>query len=333
MQVKDRVIPPVNKNRGPRQWIVGRDHCLYQLFPMSDMPPAERKSAVDVAIRQWSPFADSGTCVVWHEDMAQVWIWDEAERRKAAAENGVVKAQAIPETLLQPVPNQDGVRLVSCGHGVEGQIWKHGVLAASHWWPLQPDRDNWIRFLLSSDYDPGMTIMEPEKCPFLDKPWGRSSTLSRTFLQFQEKRLVAAIFFVLSFVMIWQLVSLWKWQDYRNDLQEQVGVLTSQVQPLLTSRGQALEDRRVAEELLSLSAYPTMLELWAVMIERQVGKDVRMIDWHYSEGKLSFTLQGKNMDPRFNVKAFQEHPFFTGVTVEKGRNPMELTVSMSVEKK
>jgi hypothetical protein len=233
---------------------------------------------------------------------------------------------------LQPVPNQDGVRLVSCGHGVDGQIWKHGVLAASYWWPLEPDSDNWTHFLVSSDYDPGMTIMEPEKYPFLAKPWSRSSISSRTSLQFQEKRLVFTIFFVLFFMMIWQLVSLEKWQHYRNNLEEQVANLTSKVQPLLTTRGQALEDRRVAEELLALSPYPAILELWAVMIEKQVGKDVKMIDWHYSEGKLSFTLRGKNMDPRFNVKAFQNHPFFTGVTVEKGRNQMELTVSMSVEK-
>ena len=52
--------------------------------------------------------------------MAQVWIWDEAERSLAAEENGVVKALVMPETLLQPAPEKNAIRLVSCAHGVDG---------------------------------------------------------------------------------------------------------------------------------------------------------------------------------------------------------------------
>jgi len=328
--VKDRVIPPVSKSIGPGQWIVGRDHCLYRLFPLSDIPPAERKSAVGVAVRQWSPFAETGTWVVWHDGMAQVWIWDEARRCEAAEENRAPRARAIPETLLQPVPDQDGVRLVSCSHGVDGQIWRHGVLAVSHWWPLEPDSVQWACFIVSGDHDPGMAIPDPEKYSFLARPWGRSAFSSRTALQLHEKRLVSFTAAVLCFMMILQVVALGKWQRYRNALEEQVVDLTNEVQPVLAARARALENRRVAGELLSLSGYPSILELWTVILERQVGKDIRMVKWHYGEGKLSLTLQGKNMDPRLNVKSFQSHPFFTGVTVEKGRNPLELTVTMDV---
>ena len=171
---------------------------------------------------------------------------------------------------------------------------------------------------------------KPETHVFLRQPWGRSSMTSRALFLPHERGWLSALFLLLAFFLVWQMISLWKWRNYQYDLEKEVAALTSKVQPLLNARNQALQDRQAAVNLASLTAYPSMLELWAAMIEKQVGKDVKMVAWHYTKGKLNFTLQGKNLDLRLNVKAFQGHPFFSDVTVEKGRNSQELTISMTV---
>ena len=84
LQADKKVIPPENRNIGAKQWVVGRDLCVYRLFHLPDVPGTERKSAIDIHIRQWSPFADTGSYVVWKDDIAQVWIWDEYKRSIAA---------------------------------------------------------------------------------------------------------------------------------------------------------------------------------------------------------------------------------------------------------
>ena len=64
-------------------------------------------------------------------------------RRARWIDLGIASA---PETLAR-VGLKDGVRLVRCLEGFEGEAWRDGDLVASRWWPATPSAQEWNFFL------------------------------------------------------------------------------------------------------------------------------------------------------------------------------------------
>ena len=195
-----------------------------------------------------------------------------------------------------------------------------------------PDSKEWLRFVMPFESNPGQGVPPVQSLPLLSRPWGSRASRGRMSWAQVEKNVVAALLICFLVAITWQASSLWKWSDYRVRQENFIHELSEKVEPLVTAREQAFKNLHRINMLLSLSPYPSVLEIWAAVLEREVGKNVEMVDVHYSDGRLGFTLRGKGLDPRFNVRSFEAHPFFHGVTVEKGRNPDELKVSMQVGK-
>ncbi len=329
---RNEIYHPPGNSLGQRQWILSRSLCLYRVFVMGDIPSDERKNALKVRIRQWSPFADTGNYVIWQEETAQVWIWDESARGNAAGKANADVSRTFPETVFYPKPERDELRLISCMEGMDAQIWKHGILTASHWWPDGPFPEAWSRFLTAHDLNPAMAVPAPENIPWIAHPWGRN-TGEHSFSNLPHERLwVLAAMMLFAFLLIWQSVSLWRWHEAENVLESRIAALTQEVEPLLEARNQATKYKAAAERLISLVSGPTQLALMAAVAEKLPPKSVFLAEWHYNQDNLSFVLQGANLDPRYYVETYQKLPYFKEVSAERGQAADQLTVKMKIEK-
>jgi len=321
---------------------------------MSDIPLAEWKNALDILIQQWSPFKETGRYIVsgtgyeaeprnqieprnqfephnQPREIAQVWIGDEAERFIAMKDAGKNISRIFPETILYPPPETDTLRLVICVEGIEAQIWKEGILIASHHWKRDISPKEWVKFLLANDMNPSIQIPEPEAVQMLNQPWGKSSD---NYSQFKiPKAAFQMITGVLIFFLIWQSVGIWRWHQGEKILNEQISLLTQEAEPLLNARSRAISCKDNADKLLSLNAYPPQLNMMAAIADN-LSQNIRLAEWHYNQGRVAFTLkgihseQGKDLDPRYYVETYQKLPYFKEVSAEKGVSPDELVVKM-----
>jgi hypothetical protein len=249
------------------------------------------------------------------------------------AEAGMKSASIYPETDLQPRPAKDGLRLIACQDGMEAQIWKEGELAASRWWVGHPPADEWARFLVANDLSPEIQSLEPQKLPWLDRPWGGSPFGLKGLNLGQERTWVYLALAVFCFFFFREVATIWKYRQAEAALEEKVHEMTAEVEPRLKARAKALEELPAMKELLALNPYPTQLELMAAVAEKFPSEETLLFEWNYNKGHLTFTIQGKDLDLRYFVQAYQDNPLFSDVTVEKGRDPGQLAVEMKVRSK
>ncbi len=298
---------------------------------------AERKNALDIRIQQWSPFNDTGRYVVWNKEVkeiAQVWIWDETALFTAMNSAGVNISRIFPEPVLYlpPKPESEPIlRILSCTEGIEAQIWREEILVASHYWNRDISPKEWVRFLLAHDLNPSIQMPESEAVQMLNQPWGKSSD---NYSQFQiPKAVFQMTTAVLIFFLIWQGTGILRWYHGEKILNEKISRLTQDADPLLNARSIAIEYKNNIEKLLCLNAYPSQLNMMKVIADN-LSENTRLAEWHYNQGKLTFTLkeshseQGKTLDPRYYVETYQKIPYFKEVSAEKGVRPDELVIKM-----
>ncbi|MBE9561289.1 MAG: hypothetical protein IMF12_00315 [Proteobacteria bacterium] len=324
LQKCNEVIAPLTKTRGRCEWIMSRGLCYYKLFSLTDIPASRQNKALQLKIRQWSPFQEYNIYQVWHDDHVQVWLWN----KEQYIEYGLKKATVIPENLLHPCPTDDAVRLVNCLDGVEGQIWRAGLLQGSRWWATIPSQKEWINFqrTLGLTVNPELPIVVQEK--FLTRPWGRNKVNFNTGI-LQESMLIMLGITVFSVLFSWQTANIFTSQYQTQQLQIQIDELSEQISPILTARNQAIADKQLAEKLLKLNELPSQLELMKI-INKQLAsnKKTRLIKWLYKMDKLDFTIETKQLDPTFYVKMFQ--PLFKDVKAKVGRKSNYMNISLRI---
>ena len=89
----------------------------------------------------------------------------EAFAMDAEAVNAVPSGAAIwPEGLLHAA-GTDGLRLVRCIEGVEGQCWAAGHLRASRWWRDEPSDTDWQAFCRAVQ-QPDVALPAAEELPW-----------------------------------------------------------------------------------------------------------------------------------------------------------------------
>lgn len=313
------------------QWILSRGLCLYRPFKVKDIPAADYQNALQLKIRQWSPFEETGQYMAWQDDTVQVWIWDAAGQKRAAEEMAVKKARPIPETLLHPPASSDGMRLLSCLDGVEGQFWRDGRLRAARWWPAFPSAAEWTLFQRACQLPATPLPAAPQALSWLEKPWLKAQrNLNLYRLDAKHKQLGWQLALCLLCAAAgWQLAALWQWRSANAALREEIAALTAQVEPLLTAREKALDHQSAIERLLALAPYPKQLPMMAAIAEKfPDASSARLLEWRYGIDTLDFTLQGDNLDPRVYVANFQTMPYFHDVTTQAGRQADQLQISL-----
>jgi Tfp pilus assembly protein PilN len=303
-----------------KQCVLSRGLCRYRVFDLEAVPAARRQDVLTLKIESWKRFDNQGIYVGWVGGTAHVWVWD-------ADQVANDEDTLLPESVLHPAA--DGLRLVNCIDGFEGQCWTNGKLAAAEWWSVLPDSDEWVRFMRSAGLVPNEQLPAPTTLQLLDRPWARRATSGGNQLLEQERNLVMGGASLAAFVLCWQLVGLYLDNSGQSLLRETLEQRQRSLEPQLMARTQAFDNQAQYESLLELFPVHRQLQVMA-KTAATLPKKIQLTEWSLEEDQLRLTLRGTSPEPSFYVGRFQDVDIYEEVTAERGRDPNELILNMTV---
>lgn len=334
LQQRTELITPSKHSKSRPEWVMSRGLCYYRLFLLSDIPIARRAHVLQLKIKQWSPFTEYGNYNVWQGGQVQVWIWDKQQQQKLLNEVGLKKTYIMPETVLRERPStlDLSIRLIECLEGVEGQVWKEGILIGSHWWPEIPSPLEWEHFQRAHRLPVTPTVASAVQAPLLERPWGRHKAVGGNRLASYEKTGVIIGIAIFTVLLSWQLATVYKFKQSLLQIQWDINELSEKITPVLTHRNQTLDDKQKIERLLRLSPFPSQLELITQVAEK-LPQDAKLISWIYAQGNLNFTIETPQPNPTFYVKTFQGINGFKEVNAQtgSGKEINQIVISLRIE--
>lgn len=292
---------------------------------------------MELQIRQWTPFTKTGWYLLWDKETALVWAWD-ADRVESAILDSKEKpnrSTVVPETLLHHGQEQ-GVHLVTCMEGVEGQVWSEHSLISSRWWPKLPDAGEWINFQRDAGTLPEHQTSEvpnPRPLQWEEKPWARTAALGRSAMYGSdlEPRVIPVIALCLFAGSVWYGAQLIKLQAVTNDRGAELETLNRQAGPIVEARGQALEALSRIKTLQATDPYPDQLSLLGKVAESLPKDGAYLKEWEFLNGKLRLLLASPNkLVSSDTIKLFQSFGVFKNVQVTPSSDPATLALSMEV---
>ena len=331
-------VIPAGAGFGPIEWVLSRPLYRFARFGFKAVPKSKRDQALQMQLRQWTPYPVTGQYIAWDGDDALVWAWD-AERLPAAlraAKLNPAQVKVMPETALH-APQASGLRLVSCLDGYEAQIWRNHLLAGSRWWPEIPNAAEWINFQRDAGVLPEEQMTElpaaPQSASWQLRPWCKPAGLGEwggSGTQ-NEFLLVTAGAALLAAFTLWYGIHLIKLQQAFELHRGELGALERRAQPILDARRQALGALARVQMLQAYDRFPDQLTLLAGVTQRLPKGETYLKDWDYRDGKLKFTIASPGkLSTSAVVQSFQLAEWFTNVQAVAGNDPASLGLSMDV---
>ncbi len=324
---------------GSLEWVLARPLYRFKRFDLRQVPRSSRAAALDLQLRQWTPFADSGYHIAWMEGIALAFCWDDEFVGQVIAGQGLKpsRVRIIPETVLRPPPEAIGARLLASLQGYEGQIWTDGQLTHSRCWKDIPTQDDWLAFQRDAGCWPESQQQEapvPQHLPLGDKPWVRTVGASGFIVEnWRDEKLA---YFALALLLLpptaWQAARLHNYQLATEQLQAEYAALQQTAAPVAEARGQALQALARVQQLQAIDPYPGQLELLAWVAEKLIRGGDRLTEWDYQDGKLKFTLESAaDIQSSSNmVSTLQLSGLFDNVHTQPGKTPKNITLEMDV---
>ncbi|TDK29979.1 hypothetical protein [Luteimonas terrae] len=291
---------------------------------MAAIPARQRENAARLALSAQLPSPRALTCIAWKGTVGHAWIWIDPP---AAIEIG--DRTWIPESLLAPVPQTDGVRFLALSSGMEGQVWRAGQLTASQWWPALPDDAARGRFLRASGFDQQLDVPPVGPFEWRVEPWAelRRSWLPGT-VDAQERLAWVGAAALIALVAGWQLTSLVRWQNASATVARQLEVARADVAPVLAARERAElaseEAARLMELQSGVSDYEMMSQITAALPE-----GVELVSWRREPERIVTTVRNGPADPRGFVSVFVGRSPLDDVSATPVPAGMQLTFVLS----
>lgn len=307
-----------------RQCVLSRGLCRYRIFDDLRVVPAEhRAGALQNKLDGWKPYGEATRHYAgWASGCAHVWAWNGNE----VTDDG---APPVPESALQPIG--DGVRLVKCIDGFEGQFWSASELKQSQWWPAFPALHAWTGFLRASGQMPSDTVPEAVELTLRDRPWAKSIAGAGNTVVAYERQLVLGGAAVAAVGIAWQLVGLYLDTSVHAEFEGSLTRARQAAEPQLLARERALDDKASAEALQSLFPAFRTLQVMA-QTAASLPRDTHLVLWSLQGEELEITLEGQEPDPSVFVRRFQEADAFDEVVAERTRNRDQLSLRMLVSR-
>jgi hypothetical protein len=318
--------------------VLSRALCRYRVLPaLEDSSGAKRLAALELKIAEWSPWADTGRLLQEEEKRTGVWIWDReaVEVQIEAAGLRPERVAVLPETVLQP-RGGDGLRHVKTLDGSEGQYWSGGLLVASRWWPEPPDDAEWSRFQRSAGVGPDQFSADagaPESLAELPRPWLSASSARSGAGVPLAKRVGLAYAALGAAALI--LIGLFIGQSVGDRLalakiDQDIAAATAAAQPRAAERANARDGLDTVNRLLTLSPYPSQLELWVKVGNVLPRNGTKLTDWNFQTGELEFTISAPTgVSAPAYVKAMQAAGF-TDVSADHVGGDQFLKIKLKV---
>lgn len=321
-------------------WIVGRSFLRHNLFEVAEsLPDAKRKSALGLLVRKWSPFAVTGFSAQWLGNKASVYAWDGAQVSSAIDAAGADAARCTiwPETFFRPA-HTDGPVLAAMSDGVEGQVWRRGLLVATRWWADVPTARDWMLFLRSAGVDISQVstaVPAPVGSELLPSPWTVAATPITdiwSLVQNNQAAAIAAAVVAAPFLYFLAEAAILSVATWRAE--SAIAGMSTANQSVRTDRTAALTNLDITESYLSLDNMPSQFELLAATADLVKGRRVSISDWTFDSGNLDVVLQAERpMEAAFYIEAFERDEHFSNVTGSLSNQEKELRLKMQVDHK
>lgn len=308
---------------GGQEWVIPRRDCQYRQQDFRALPARKRGMAARLAAARFLPSAGAHIHLAWQDGIAHYWIW-------TPPQDGPVSYQRwLPESLLYPLPPQDGVRVLSLCDGVEGQSWSNGVLVASQWWASRPSEAEWLNFLRAAGAaTTSSDVPEPISPAWLDQPWAHAGRGLSMDAQTAERIAWIASAGLLLVVSGWQLASLLRWDSAAAQEAVRLEAARSKAAPLQEARERAENAAAQITELRVLEPEHTDYD-WMARIGAKLPSGALLAGWSREPGKLRVLVRGGDADPRRYIEAFVQSPPFedlTATTTGSGDILLEFTL-------
>lgn len=322
-------MQPLRSGGAGSVWVLSRSFCAYSTLDGAAVPARKRQGFVDMAIARWAPFPDPQSHVEWVGDRAMVWTWSKSQA--LALDDAAPPRHCVPESLYRGQPHPQGEELVAMAEGLEGRIWRDGVLYASRGWAETPDLHEWNEFRRGAGLPPAAVLPEPMPYPLAEHPWqsrrpgssvGEVLGQQRELLSMLVVGGVSAVLCALLVASLALKVSIWQ---VDRDIARREQALGG----ILDARDKAQADAAIARKLLAMRPPGGQLELLAAVSGLMRGA-WQLTEWQMVDADhLEVKARMPGADPRAVVAAWEKSGRFTDVSAT-GRGPNEIVVKAKV---
>jgi len=318
--------------------VLSRPFYRFCRFDLKNVPKPRRVQALELQIRQWTPFANTGRYLVWQGEDALVWAWD-ADRLGAdlATQNlNSKRVEILPESLLH-FPLANGLRLAACLDGVEGQLWREGLLVHSRWWPTVPTEAAWLNFQRDAGDSAELqstVVPSPAAPEWLHRPWAKNVPAGRggAWAAPYETWLVSAGVLVLAGMTSWYGIQLVKIKQAVELRKNELKTAETIARPMLEARQRALDAQVRIKLLQKAGHYPDQLALMATVAKLLPKHTVTLNEWDYRDDKLKITVASPNkLSNSVLIKELLDSGWFGDVRAAPTSALTLLTLTMEVK--
>jgi len=314
---------------GGNYWVLGRELCVYKSLDLSGIAKGERNMALAIQLRQISPFASPGYFVVFHGNIAQIWLWDAAAQKQSALAAKTRQARPLPEALLQNKPTSNGLFLRPCLTGHELQYWQDDSLLLSKWWPYRPTVEEIHLFATANDLPESKAEFFP-KGAWLTKPWANTERIGSPGFAHLEQGLLLALFCTAAFFFTYYasqgLQLHWHLQKIEKEQQE----LEGSIQPVLDARAAVASDAETIKIIANLNPGPSLTIAFAEALQLLQPNDLHLVGWQYQHPALLLHLRGaRQTETSALVRLFEENKFFSGVSFAEDAKNKTMILTMT----
>lgn len=316
---------------GGGYWVLNRGLCVYKSINLAGIAKKDRGAALAIRLQQLSPFAHPGHFIAFHEDTAQIWLWDASAQKRAALDLRAVKAEPVPETLLLEKP-PDGLFLCACLRGYELQYWQNSTLIHSKWWSRRPTGEETTLFSAAND----LTEREAKLFfpgPWLNRPWANAVCINALSFARFERRLVLALFCATAFLGVYYATQSLLFHQRVQKIKHEQHELERSIQPILEARATAASDVKTIKAIAALNPAPPLTAAFGEAVQLLRPARLKVVGWQYQTPTLLLHLRGpRPPEPSVLVRDFEENRFFSDVSFAEDASSKTLTLTMTLNR-
>jgi hypothetical protein len=230
----------------------------------------------------------------------------------------------------------DGYRLAAMMDGVEGQVWKGGLLVATRWWPVAPSSRDWATFLRAGGIDlsqASLIVPPAAESDLLPQPWTMvAAPVTDLWSLIQNERAAAAAAAVIAAPFLYYLAQSAIIVGGTMHMEGRISDLTAANQSIRADRSAAFTNLDSIESYLSLERLPSQFEIMNVAVNLLRDSSVSIAEWSFDAGNLDILVQAdRPLEAPFFIEMFEKDDHFSNVSATVGNQQRELRLSMQIE--